>query len=111
VLGRDGQDHVLVSLNGAKIRVRGENAPSGDRLLCLRAPDLAIEPDGTPGCLRCRVTALGYQGATTMVTLALGSGEEEAELRVEHAGEPPAIGAVVSIAVRDGWILPEAAKP
>ena len=109
VLGRDGQNHVLVALNGATLRVRGENPPGHGRL-CLRAPDLAIEPDGTPGCLQCRVTALGYQGATTMVTLALESGEDEAELRVEHAGEPPAIGAVVSIAVRDGWILPEAAK-
>jgi iron(III) transport system ATP-binding protein len=109
VLGPDGAGHVRAALNGATVRVRGENAPGGGGLLCLRAPDLAIERDGAPGCLRCRVTALSYQGATTMVTVALGSGEEETELRVEHPGEPPPIGEVVSIAVRDGWILPKAA--
>jgi iron(III) transport system ATP-binding protein len=109
VLGADGDDHVRVALNGTTMRVRGKVGPGEDGLLCLRAPDLAIERDGVPGSLRGRVTALSYQGATTMVTLSLTSGGEETQLWVEHAGEPPAVGEVVSIAVRDGWILPKAA--
>jgi hypothetical protein len=108
VLGADGSGHVRVALNGATVRVRGESAP-GVRRLCLRAPDLAIEPGESPGCLRGRVTTVRYQGSTTTVTVVLSSGDQETELRVEHPGEPPAIGEVVGIAVRDGWILPEAA--
>jgi iron(III) transport system ATP-binding protein len=108
VLGPDGSGHVRVALNSATVRVRGETAP-GDRRLCLRAPDLAIERGDPPGCLRGRVAAVRYQGSTTTVTVVLSSGDQETELRVDHPGEPPAIGEVVSIAVRDGWILPEAA--
>jgi iron(III) transport system ATP-binding protein len=107
VLGPDGEGHVRVALNGATLRVRGENA-SGGHLLCLRAPDLTIEGGDAPGCLRARVTALSYQGATTMVTLALECDPDAPELRVEHAGEPPAIGEVVGVAIRDGWVVPQA---
>jgi iron(III) transport system ATP-binding protein len=108
VLGADGHDHVRIALNGATMRVRGETGPGEGRLLCLRPPDIAIARDAALDGLRGRVTALSYQGPTTMVTLALESGGGETQLWVEHAGEPPDVGEAVNIVVRDGWILPKA---
>jgi iron(III) transport system ATP-binding protein len=108
-IGRDGPRSV-VDLWGTRIAVRGEGRAGMRHKLCLRVEDLAISPASTVGSstgeILGRVVAIAYQGATSLLTIqpeAAGA----PPLRLQQAGEPPAVGAAVAVVVQDGWIIPE----
>ncbi len=104
VVGRDG-GRTVVDLWGVSIGVRGKGEPGTQRSVCLRAEDLGLAKSGAPNAIPGRVVATAYQGATTLLTIA-PQAEGAPELRVEHAGEIPALGASVAVDARDGWIIP-----
>ena len=60
----------------------------------------------TRGAIAGRVVAAAYQGAATLLTIKPDA-DDASQLRVEHASAPPAVGASVAVAVRDGWIIPQ----
>ncbi len=108
VIGREGP-RMMVDLWGERIAVRGEGSAGEQRGLCLHAEDLVMT-SRTTGAIRGRVVAAAYQGAATLLTI-----EPDARnaplLRVEHASAPPAVGAAVTVMVRDGWIIPGGRVP
>jgi iron(III) transport system ATP-binding protein len=108
VIGREGP-RMMVDLWGERIPVRGEGSVGEQRSLCLHAEDLVLT-SRTSGMIRGRVVAAAYQGATTLLTIQ-PDGKHAPQLRVEHASAPPAVGAEVTVAVRDGWVLPAAQGP
>ncbi|MGN6579601.1 MAG: ABC transporter ATP-binding protein [Bordetella sp.] len=91
---------------GGRFTLRGTARAGQRRLACLRATDLALAAPGG-GALPGVVRAHSYRGAVTTVTVA-PLGLADLDIHVDHAGEPPAIGANVHVAVLDGWILPDA---
>jgi iron(III) transport system ATP-binding protein len=104
VVGREGA-RTIVDLWGARIPVRGEASPGERRSICLHVEDLALTSASVRGAIQGRVVAAAYQGAATLLTI-MPEGENAPQLRVEHASAPPAVGATVAVAVRDGWIIP-----
>ena len=103
VIGREGP-RTVVDLWGERIAVRGEASSGERRSLCLHAEDLALT-SRTTGAIAGRVVAAAYQGAATLLTIQPDA-EKAPQLRVKHASAPPAVGAAVTVAVRDGWIIP-----
>ena len=103
VIGREGP-RMIVDLWGERIAVRGEAGSGERRNLCLRAEDLALTSH-TTGTIRGHVVAATYQGAATLLTIQPDAAGAP-QLRVEHASAPPAVGAAVTVLVRDGWIIP-----
>ena len=101
----------FVDLGGIRARVRGAASAGETRSLCLHPEDLALVPPATPQTLPARVQAASFQGAATMLTLIAETVAAAPELRLEIKGPPPEIGTSVGIAIRDGWLLPEAANP
>ena len=101
-----GTGRTVVDLWGVSIaRSRQGGARRRSAALCLRAEDLGLAKSGAPNAIPGRVVATAYQGATTLLTIA-PQAEGAPELRVEHAGEIPALGASVAVDARDGWIIP-----
>jgi len=86
-----------------RVPVRGAGQSGERRLLCVRAEELAIMQNGSG--IRGRVTGATYHGAATLVTVQPDA-PDAPELKVEHAGAPPEAGSAVTVAVRDGWIIP-----
>jgi len=105
VVGREGA-RMIVDLWGVRIPVRGEANPGERRNLCLHVEDLAMTSLSTRGAIAGRVVAAAYQGAATLLTIKPDA-DDALQLRVEHASAPPAVGASVAVAVRDGWIIPQ----
>jgi hypothetical protein len=103
VIGRNSE-RVVVDIWGMRLPVRGAGQSSERRTLCLRAEDLSITTNG--GGIRGRVTGAAYQGAATLVTVQPDA-TDAPELKVEHAGPPPELGSAVTVAARDGWIIPQ----
>jgi iron(III) transport system ATP-binding protein len=104
VVGREA-GRTLVDVWGARVAVRGEASPGERRSLCLHVEDLAMTSTSIRGAISGRVVAAAYQGAATLLTIQPDA-EDAPQLRVEHASAPPAVGASVAVAVRDGWIIP-----
>ncbi len=102
IIGREGP-RMLVDLWGVRIAVRGQGEAGERRNLCLHAENLALT-SLTTGVIQGRVVASAYQGASTMLTIQPDA-PNALQLRVEHASAPPAVGASVAVAVRDGWII------
>jgi hypothetical protein len=107
VVGREGA-RTIVDLWGARVPVRGEASPGERRSVCLHVEDLAMTSSLTRGAISGRVVAAAYQGAATLLTIRPDA-EGAPQLRVEHASAPPAVGASIAVAVRDGWIIPRRA--
>jgi iron(III) transport system ATP-binding protein len=105
VVGREGS-RTIVDVWGIRIPVRGDASAGERRSLCLHVEDLAMTSLSTRGAIPGRVVAAAYQGAVTLLTIKPDA-EDAPHLRVEHASAPPAVGASVAIAVRDGWIIPK----
>jgi iron(III) transport system ATP-binding protein len=108
VVGREGP-RTMVDLWGERIAVRGEGNAGEQRSLCLRAEDLVLT-SRTTGAIRGRVVAATYQGAATLLAIQPDA-KNAPQLRVEHASAPPAVGAPITVAVRDGWIIPRGRVP
>jgi len=102
IIGREGP-RMLVDLWGVRIAVRGEGEPGERRSLCLHAENLALT-SLTTGVIQGRVVASAYQGATTVLSIQPDAANAP-QLRVEHASAPPAVGAAVAVAVRDGFVI------
>jgi iron(III) transport system ATP-binding protein len=102
IIGREGP-RMLVDLWGVRIAVRGQGEAGERRGLCLHAENLVLTSLPT-GVIHGRVVASAYQGASTMLTIQPDAANAP-PLRVEHASAPPAVGASVAVAVRDGWII------
>jgi iron(III) transport system ATP-binding protein len=107
VVGREGA-RTIVDLWGARVPVRGEASPGERRSVCLHVEDLAMTSSSTRGAISGRVVAAAYQGAATLLTIRPDA-EGAPQFRVEHASAPPAVGASIAVAVRDGWIIPRRA--
>jgi iron(III) transport system ATP-binding protein len=103
VIGREGP-RMVVDLWGERVAVRGEGSSGERRSLCLHAEDLALTSQ-TTGSISGRVVAAAYQGAVTLLTIQPAA-QNAPQLRVEHASVPPAVGAAVTVLVRDGWLIP-----
>jgi len=58
----------------------------------------------TTAAIQGRVVASAYQGAATVLTIQPNAADAP-QLRVEYASAPPAVGAAVAVAVRDGFII------
>ncbi len=103
----DGRLAVDVLGHRAVVRGRPDIGPGGPGQVCVRAGDLAIVSDGQDG-LAATLRRLVYQGGHFHADIVLD----------QHPGlalaltlpEPAALAAgdAVRIAVRDGWLLPEA---
>jgi iron(III) transport system ATP-binding protein len=106
VLGRQGA-RMLVDLWGTHVAVRGEGIAGERRKLCLHAEDLALAcGDTTSGAMISgRVVAAAYQGAAMLVTIQPNAVNAPV-LQAMEAGEPPPLGAPVTVEVRDGWLIP-----
>jgi iron(III) transport system ATP-binding protein len=102
ILGREGP-RTLVDLWGVRVAVRGEGNAGEHRSLCLHAENLVLT-SMTTGAIQGRVVASAYQGAATVLTIQPNA-TNAPQLRVEHASAPPAVGAAVAVAVRDGFII------
>ena len=100
---------MMVELWGERIPVRGEGSADEERSLCLHAEDLALT-SRTTGAIRGRVVAAVYQGSATLLTIQPDA-PKAPQLRVEHTSAPPAVGAEVTVMVRDGWIIPGGRAP
>jgi iron(III) transport system ATP-binding protein len=104
VVGREG-GRTVVDLWGARVPVRGEGNPGERRNVCLHVEDLAMTSLSTRGAIAGRVVAAAYQGAATLLTIR-PEAEGAPHLRVEHTSAPPAVGAAIAVAARDGWLIP-----
>ena len=108
VIGREGP-RLVVDLWGERLAVRGEGNAGEHRSLCLHAEDLALT-SRTTGTIHGHVAAAAYQGAATLLTIQPNA-EGASQLRIEYTSAPPAVGAAVTVMVRDGWIIPERRMP
>jgi iron(III) transport system ATP-binding protein len=102
IIGREGP-RMLVDLWGVRIAVRGEGNAGEHRSLCLHAENLVLT-SMTTGAIQGRVVASAYQGAATVLTIQPNAADAP-QLRVEYASAPPAVGAAVAVAVRDGFVI------
>jgi len=109
LIGRQGGPRMIVDLWGERIAVRGEGNSGERRSLCLHAEDLVLT-SRTTGAIPGRVIAATYQGAATQVTIQPDAAGAP-PLRLDHASAPPAVGAAVTVAVRDGWVIPRQRVP
>jgi len=75
---------------------------------CVRASALSILPRGTPG-VRARVTGMTYQGGHFRIDANVEA-ETQASMHLT-VPEPSSLapGAVIDLAVGDGWVIPSAA--
>jgi len=108
VIGREGP-RLIVDLWGERIAVRGEGSAGEHRKLCLHSEDLALT-SRTTGTIHGHIAALTFQGAATLLTIQPNA-EGASQLRIEYTSAPPAVGAAVTVMVRDGWIIPEGRMP
>ena len=102
IVGREGP-RMMVDLWGMRIAVRGEGSAGERRSVCLRAENLVLT-SLTSGVIKGRVVASSYHGATTVLAIQPEAADAP-QLRVEYASAPPAVGAAVGVAVRDGFII------
>ena len=102
IVGREGP-RTMVDLWGVRIAVRGEGNAGERRSLCLHAENLVLT-GLTSGVIKGRVVASSYQGAATVLAIQPEAADAP-QLRVEYASAPPAVGAAVGVAVRDGFII------
>jgi iron(III) transport system ATP-binding protein len=103
VIGRS-RESTVVDVWGTRVSVRGAGQSGEKRSLCLRPENLVLSSG--IGVIRGRVIAAAYHGAVTLVTVQPDVPGAPA-LSVEQASAPPALGAEVTINVRDGWIIPK----
>ena len=98
-----------VDVFGYRMRMRCPAAQTAaTALACLRASALSIVAPGAPG-LRARVTGTTYQGGHFRLDACV---EADADVALNLAvAEPCAVapGAVVDLAIDDGWVIPAAA--
>jgi iron(III) transport system ATP-binding protein len=102
IVGREGP-RMMVDLWGVRIAVRGEGNAGERRSLCLHAENLVLT-GLTSGAIKGHVVASSYQGAATVLAIQPEAADAP-QLRVEYASAPPAVGATVGVAVRDGFII------
>ncbi len=95
---------MMVDLWGARIAVRGEGNAGERRSLCLHAEDLVLTSRHAAAPSAAASSLRPIKGAATLLTIQPDAADAP-QLRVEHAGAPPAVGAAVAVAVRDGWII------
>ena len=96
---------------GYRLRMRcaTERTRPGAARACVRAAGLRIAPPGTPG-LRARISAVIYQGGHFRVEANV-SADPDVVLHMAIAEPcPVAPGAMVDLAIDDGWVIP-AARP
>jgi iron(III) transport system ATP-binding protein len=106
-----GGGQARATLFGASIRVRCASHQRMEKSakLCLRARDLAID-EGKTGGIAAVVERLTYQGGRFRAT-ARPDADPSITLRLDIAEPAPAgEGDQVTLAVRDGWILPGSAS-
>jgi iron(III) transport system ATP-binding protein len=110
IVAVDADSMCDVDVFGYRMRMRcsAAHTVAGAANACVRASALRIVPPGTPG-LRVRVTGVIYQGGY----FRLETSVEQSPGVVLHftVPEPCAVaaGAIVDLAVDDGWIIPRAA--
>jgi iron(III) transport system ATP-binding protein len=97
-------------LFGYRLRMRcaAARTSAGAAYACLRAPAVQIVAPGATG-LRARVTGMTYQGGHFRVDACVEA-DSEVALHLTVA-EPCTLmpGAVVDLAIDDGWVIPDAA--
>lgn len=92
----------IIEVEGCKVSARGQTGGRSKFEVCVRPPDLQLAELGSDA-IGGSVTDVRYQGARSVITVATARG---VDLRVEHEGEPPAIGEQIGIAIKDAWIIP-----
>jgi iron(III) transport system ATP-binding protein len=110
VTGAVQSGRVPVSLLGYRAMVRcRRDQPTGAALLCLRPEDLRLAPRGQPG-FAATVKRMRYQGGSVDVEIT-PEGQKQSQLLMtmpDSAGFMP--GQHISVAISDGWVVPEPAK-
>ncbi|NYZ11656.1 ABC transporter ATP-binding protein [Azospirillum sp. RWY-5-1] len=87
----------------AVLRVRPGEEP-GEALVCLRPEDLEPAPDGP---LEVRIARAAYKGGFVLVEAVPAGGGPRLVLRLPGHTHPVA-GESLRLAIRDGWVVPEA---
>jgi len=110
VLAVDGEAMCDAEVFGHRVRMRCRQAQEpGSASACVRASALSIVPPGSPG-FRAQVSGMSYQGGHFRVEASVDA-EPQTMLHLTVA-EPSSLvpGAVIDVAVDDGWIIPLTAE-
>jgi len=109
---RDESGQVMVRLLGYDMRLRAAPAQKACRnaSICLRPGDMAIAAPGEAG-IACRVARASYQGGHWRVHL-VAEAADAVTFVINHASDvPPAIGALISLTINAGWVIPDTGNP
>jgi iron(III) transport system ATP-binding protein len=111
IIARPNATTAIVELFGARARVRCQpDAPaSGQAMICLRRQDLVLA-DKVEAGFAARIRRLTYQGGHFHADLVV---ERDENVQLGIALPEPtdfAPGDLVPLSIRDGWVLPQAAK-
>jgi iron(III) transport system ATP-binding protein len=111
ILSSEGDASCEADLFGYRVRMRraGDRRPGRLARACLRASALRIVAPTAPG-VRARVASTIYRGGHFRVEAQI---EARPDLLLHLTLPEPcavALGAVVNVAVDDGWIIPESAE-
>jgi len=104
-MGPADHGRVVVDLWSHRAAVRSGSSTSGLRSAVLRPRDLAVAGAGEAG-IDCRLVEAFYQGGQWRLTVAPLADES---LILSLDADRPPTDRQLKIAVRDGWLLPEAA--
>jgi iron(III) transport system ATP-binding protein len=110
VLGADGGATCDAEVFGHRLRMRCRQAQEpGSASACVRASALSIVSPGSPG-FRAQVTGMSYQGGHFRVEANVEI-DPQTTLHLTVA-EPSTLvpGAIIDLAVGDGWVIPRTAE-
>jgi iron(III) transport system ATP-binding protein len=105
-LGRSADERVSARLFGVPAELRSEASSQGEVSVCLRPEGLRLVNGTGEPAIDARVERTTFQGDATTVYVRPDH-EAAAVLYLRVAGAAPAPGALVRIAVDDGWIIPD----
>jgi iron(III) transport system ATP-binding protein len=100
-----GEGRARVEALGATAEVRHDGAPGAHAALLVRADTTALAGPGEPG-IPGRVRRVVYRGDHYAVDVAPDA-LPEAILALRLRADPPGEGEAVSLALRDGWLVPD----
>ena len=105
-LGAGADGRLAARVLGVPADLRCASRAAGAIRICLRPEDLRlVNGAGEPG-VDAVVERTTYQGEATTVHVRPDA-DRDATLYLRVAGEPPAPGSRVRIAVDDGWVIPQ----
>jgi iron(III) transport system ATP-binding protein len=102
-----GDGRVRAEILGAPAEIRAPNGVRGAARVCLREEALRIADDDG---IEATVVRTVFHGAATTVQV-VPDAAPDLRLRLRVEGEAPREGERIGLAVRDGWVLPEASAP